>query len=51
MNRDGKTMDCLGLEAKNVMAGTGVAVRTSAVRTSLTTRACGTCMKTYVNNL
>ncbi len=45
-----KTVDCSASEAKKVpmmvvMAGTGVAVATFAVRPSLTTNACGTCVK------
>ncbi len=51
MNGDGgKTMDCLRSEAKKVTVGTGVAVGTFAVRPSLTTSACSTCVKTYLNN-
>ncbi len=45
-----KIVDCSGSEAKKVpmmvvTAGTAIAVGTSAVRPSLTTNACGTCVK------
>ncbi len=45
-----RIVDCPGSEAKKVMACTGVAVGTLAVRPSLTTSARGTCMKMCVNN-